>query len=114
MKPNPGTASRIKRFATVAVCVTLAAVGMFYVEFFVFPDTIPSTPFEDCWFWVWTVISLLLSLVWMMSQKDPPVIVMILLTIASGLFWASIVELFITVRRRLRPGKSLQNQRDGI
>jgi hypothetical protein len=91
---------RIKRFVAVAICATLAIAGMFYVEFFVFPDLTPPTPFEKCWFYVWAVASWPLSVVWIMSKQDPPFIVMILLTIASGLFWGLIVELFIRVRRR--------------
>jgi hypothetical protein len=92
--------SRIKRFVLVAVCATLAIAGMFFVEFFVFPDTTPPTRFEDLWFYLWAVASWPLSVVWFISKRDPPLIVIILLTIVSGLFWAFIVELFIRVRRR--------------
>jgi hypothetical protein len=84
----------------VAICATLAVAGMFFVEFFVFPDWRPPTPFEDCWFYVWAVASWPLSVVWSMSRQDPPLTVIILLTIASGLFWALIVELLISARRR--------------
>jgi hypothetical protein len=92
--------SRVKRFVAVAICATLAIAGMFFVEFFLFPDIPPPTPFEDCWFYLWAAASWPLSIVWSMSKQDPPLMVIILLTIASGLFWAFIVELFIRVRRR--------------
>jgi hypothetical protein len=36
-----------------------------------------------------------------MSQLDPPLVVIILLTIASGLFWAFVVELFFVVKKRM-------------
>jgi hypothetical protein len=85
--------SRVKRFVAVAICATLAVAGMFFIEFFVFPDIRPPTHFEDCFFWVWAVASWPLSIVWSMSQLDPPWVVIILLTIASGLFWAFVVEL---------------------
>ena len=100
--------SRIKRFVAVAVCATLAVGGMFYVVFFVFPDTTPQTPFEDFCTDVWAVASWPLSVVWSMSREDPSLVVIILLTIASGLFWAFIVELFIIVKSWLWPNKSLQ------
>ena len=92
--------SGIKRFVAVAVCATLVVGGMFFVVFFVFTDTTPTTPFEYFCTIVWAVASWPLSVVWSMSQKDPPMVVIVLLTIASGLFWAFIVELFIRVRRR--------------
>jgi hypothetical protein len=100
--------SRVQRFVIVAVCATLAVFGLFYVEFFVFPDTTPPTRFQNIWFMVWAVAAWPLSLVWMMSEKDPPMSVIILLQIASGLFWAIIAEWLITVKRRMRPGKSQQ------
>jgi hypothetical protein len=81
---------------------------MFYVVFFVFPDTTPQTPFEDFCTDVWAVASWPLSVVWSMSREDPSLVVIILLTIASGLFWAFIVELFIIVKSWLWPNKSLQ------
>jgi hypothetical protein len=91
---------RIGRFVVVAICATLAVAGMFYVEFFVFPDTTTPTPFEDVWFYIWAVASWPLSVVWSMSRLDPPLMVIILLTIASGLFWAFFIELFFMVKRR--------------
>jgi hypothetical protein len=100
--------SRVKRFVAVAICATLAVAGMFFVEFFVFPDTRPPTHFEDFFFWVWAAASWPLSVVWSMSQLDPPLVVIILLTIASGLFWAFVVELFFVVKKRMWPNKSLQ------
>ncbi|MGO8766406.1 MAG: hypothetical protein ACLQSR_14870 [Limisphaerales bacterium] len=84
----------------VAICATLAVAGMFFVEFFVFPDITPPTRFEDCWFCVWAVASWPLSVVWCMSRQDPPLMVIILLTIASGLFWSFFVELVFMVKRR--------------
>jgi hypothetical protein len=84
----------------VAICATLAIAGMFFVEFFVFSDITPPTPFEDCWFFVWAVASWPLSVIWCMSRQDPSLTVIILLTIASGLFWAFFVELFFVVKRR--------------
>jgi len=84
----------------VAICATLAVAGMFFIEFCVFPDITPPIPFQDFWFYLWAVASWPLSVVWSMSKLDPPLMVIILLTIASGLFWAFIVELFIRVRRR--------------
>lgn len=84
----------------VAICATLAIAGMFFIEFFVFPDATPPTHFEDCWFYVWAVVSWPLSVVWLMSRQDPPLKVMIFLTIASGLFWAFFVELVFMVKSR--------------
>jgi hypothetical protein len=95
--------SRIKRIVVVAICATLVVAGMFFVEFFVFPDTTPPTHFEDFFFYVWAVASWPLSVVWSISQRDPSLMVIILLTIASGLFWAFIVELLLAVKRRMRP-----------
>jgi hypothetical membrane protein len=92
--------SRIIRFVVVAFCATLAIAGMFFVEFGMFPDTTPPTPFEDVWFYIWAVASWPLSVVWFISKLDPPLLYIILLTIASGLFWAFIVELLIRVGRR--------------
>ena len=92
--------SRIKGFVFVAICATLVVAGMFFIEFGVFPDITPPTPFEDFGFCLWAVADWPLSVVWSMSKLDPPLMVIILLTIASGLFWAFIVELFIRVRRR--------------
>jgi hypothetical protein len=92
---------RVRRFIAVAFCATLAVAGMFFLVFFVFPDTRPPTHFEDFCFYVWAVASWPLSVVWSMSQLDPPLVVIILLTIASGLFWAFVVELFFVVKKRM-------------
>ena len=92
--------SRVKRFVAVAASATLGVGGMFFIVFFAFPDTTPPTPFEDFCTYVWVVASWPLSVIWYLSQKDPSLFVIILLTIVSGLFWAFIVELFIRVRRR--------------
>jgi hypothetical protein len=91
--------TRMKRFLAVAICVTIAVACMFFVEFFVFPDTTAPTPFEDFWFYVWAVASWPLSVVWSRSQQDPPLVVIVLLTIASGLFWAFIAELLSAVKK---------------
>ena len=95
--------SRIKRFVGVAICAMLAVGGLFFVVFFVFPDTTPQTPFEDFCTYAWAVASWPLSIVWSMSREDPPLLVIILLTIASGLIWALIVELLLTVKKHLWP-----------
>jgi hypothetical protein len=100
--PSP----RVQRFVIAAVCATLAVFGLFYVEFFVFPDTTPPTRFQNNWFMVWAVAAWPLSVVWMMSEKDPPKSVIILLQIASGIFWAFFAEWLISVKRRVWPGKS--------
>jgi hypothetical protein len=76
---------------------------MFVIVFIEFPDTIPQSPFEDFCFNVWAVASWPLSVVWLRSQEDPPFIVIILLTIASGLFWAFIVDLLLAVKRHMSP-----------
>jgi hypothetical protein len=89
---------KIRRFVIIAICATLVVSGMFFVEFFVFPDIAPPTPFENAWFCVWAVASWPLSVVWFMSQRDPSLMALILLTTASGLFWAFIVELFFKLK----------------
>src|SRR5581483_1182758 len=94
---------RINRFIVVAVCATLAMVGLFFIVFFVFSDTTPPTPFEYCCTIVWAVASWPLSAVWSVLQEDPPLVVIIPLWIASGLFWAFIVELLLTVKRWVWP-----------
>jgi hypothetical protein len=91
----------IKRFIVVAICSTLAIAGMFFVEFFVFSDITPPTPFENCWFYVWAVASWPLSVVWLMLQQDPSLMVIILLTVVSGLFWAFLVELLFAAKERM-------------
>jgi len=93
---------RVKRFVIIAVFATVAVVGLFVLVFFVFPDIAPPTPFESFCTFVWIVASWPVAVVWSMLQKDPPLVVFIALWIASGLFWAFIVELFLMARRRLR------------
>jgi hypothetical protein len=74
--------------------------GMFFVEFFVFPDIPPPTPFENVWFCAWAVASWPLSVVWFMSQRDPSLMAIILLATASGMFWAFVVELLFKFKER--------------
>jgi phage shock protein PspC (stress-responsive transcriptional regulator) len=93
-------AMSIRRFMVMTVCMTVAAFALFYVEFFIFPDARPATIFEQLFTWVWTVFSWPLSVVWLMSPKDPPIIVFIFLWIATGLFWAFVVELFLKLKAR--------------
>jgi hypothetical protein len=97
--------SRIKSFVAVAICATLAIGGLFFVVFFVFPDTTPPTGFEDFCTYVWAVASWPLSVVWAMSRRDPPFAIIIPLTIVSGLFWAVVVELLLTAKRHIWPNK---------
>lgn len=98
---------RIKRFVVVAVCATLAVVGLFFLVFFAFPDTIPPTPFEYFCTIGWAVASWPLSVVWSMLEEDPPLVVVGPLWIASGLFWAFVVELLLVVKRRMWPNATL-------
>lgn len=100
--------SRVKRFVAVAVFATLLVLGLFFLVFFIFPDTTPPTRFEYFCTIVWAVASWPLAVVWYGSKEDPSIAVIILLTIASGLFWAFIFELLLTIKRRVWPKKSLQ------
>ena len=82
----------------MTVCMTITAFALFYVEFFIFPDARPATTFEQLFAWIWMVFSWPLSVVWSMSQKTPPLIVFVSLWIATGLFWAFVVELFFKLK----------------
>ncbi len=103
--------SRVKIFVAVAVFATLVVLGLFFLVFFIFPDTTPPTRFEYFCTIIWAVASWPLAVVWSMSKEDPSMVVIILLSIASGLFWAFILELLFTIKRRLWPNKSLQPTR---
>src|SRR5579862_610550 len=99
---------RVGRFLAVAFCVTLAGACLGFLVLS-FPDARPPTTFENICTWVWLVVS------WPVfvdsaftPHKDPSIFVFVLLLIASGLFWAFIVELFFVVKKRMWPNKSLQ------
>jgi hypothetical protein len=94
--------SGIKSFVAAAICATLAIGGLFFVVFFVFPDTTQPTGFQDFCTYVWAVASWPLSVVWATSRRDPPFAIIILLTIVSGLFWAVVVELLLTAKRHIK------------
>jgi hypothetical protein len=96
------------RFVVVAVCATLAAVGLSFLVFFVFPDVAPPTRFESFCTALWAVISWPLIVACLILRGDPPLVVVILLWIASGLFWAFVVELLLGLKRRRWPNQSLQ------
>jgi hypothetical protein len=88
------------RFIAVASCVTLAAVGLAFLVFS-FPDARPPTALESICTWAWLVVSWpLCAYSAFTPHQDPPLVVFILLAMASGLFWALIVELLIRARRR--------------
>jgi hypothetical protein len=91
---------KIRRFVILVISATLLVSGMFFVEFFVFSDILPPTTFENVWFCIWAVASWPLSIAWAMSQRDPSLMVIILLTIASGLFWGFIMELLFKFNER--------------
>jgi hypothetical protein len=94
---------RVGRFIAVAFCVTLAAAGLSFLVLS-FPDTVPPTTFENICTYVCLVVSWPLFVVSaFMLHEDPSLVVYILLWIASGLFWAFIVELFLVVKKRMWP-----------
>ena len=92
----------LRRFVIVAICAALAAFGLFYIVFFLYPDVPPPTRIQTVWNYVWMVYSWPLIVVWSMSDKDPPWGVFILSWFATGLFWAFVVELLFKLKI---PGK---------
>jgi hypothetical protein len=90
----------VRRFTVTTVCMTFTAFGLFLIEFFIFPDTRPTTTFEWSFTWIWTVFSWPLAAVWLTSEKDPSLVVFVFLWIATGLFWAFVVEIFFKLKAR--------------
>jgi hypothetical protein len=99
---------RVGRFIAVAFCMTLVAAGLSLFVLFI-PDNPPPTTFENICSWVWLVVSWPLCVDSVFFQhEDPSLFVFILLCIASGLFWAFIVELLLMAKKRILPHKPLE------
>jgi hypothetical protein len=105
---------KTRRFIISTICVMFVGLGLFLWLIYGFPDHIvssdPAPTFGEevlryvCMvtLWPFAVTSLIL-------HGDPPLrIYWLLLWIATGVFWALIIELLFIVKRRLRPNKSLQ------
>jgi hypothetical protein len=91
---------RVGRFTTVAFCAAVAA-GVLYLLVCLLPDTRPLTAFENIFVYFSAAVAWPFDIFAAFHpDSDPSFAVGILLSFASGLFWASIVELFFTVKRR--------------
>jgi hypothetical protein len=92
---------RVGRFIAVAFCMALAAGGLVLLVC-LFPDSRPLTVFENICVYVSAVVSWPFFVFAAFNPaSDPSFVVCILLSIASGLFWAFIVELLLMAKKRL-------------
>jgi|SRR5215469_1352710 len=97
----------IKRFIIVTLCATLAAYCL-SILVFSFPDFRP-TPIENFCTDIWAVYSWpLIAIVSLLDlidhpfiNEDPPILY-ILWWLATGLFWALIVELLFKFKARMK------------
>jgi hypothetical protein len=91
---------KVRRFIATAFFAAVAA-GSFVLLVCLFPDTRPLTAFEHFCVCVAAVVSWPFDIFAVFHpDSDPSLVVSILLSIASGLFWALCVELFFVVKRR--------------
>ena len=96
----------IKRFIIATLCATFAAFCL-TVLVFSFPDYREPTPFENICTDIWIVFSWPLIAIGSLLvleyppfiHQDPPIFY-ILSWIATGLFWAFIMEMFFKFKKR--------------
>jgi hypothetical protein len=89
---------RVGRFIAVAFCAAVAAGGL-YLLVCLLPDSRPLTAFENIFVYVGAVVAWPFDVEAMFHRDiDPSLVVCILLSIASGLFWAFIVELIFKLK----------------
>jgi hypothetical protein len=90
---------KVRRFIAVAFCAAVAAGGLVLLVCLL-PDSRPLTAFENIFVYFSVVIAWPFCVEALFKQNaDPSLVVCILLSIASGLFWAFVVELFFILKR---------------
>jgi hypothetical protein len=85
----------------VALC-SLVAIGAIFMSMLLFTDVDSPSPSFYGWF---CIVFLLiaawpLALSFLVLHGDPPAIVIFLLFIISGFFWAAVVDLFCELRKK--------------
>src|SRR5882724_1405209 len=101
---------RVRRFIFVSIFVTISLIGLF-ILMCSFPDSDlppypPDTIFQRistfvCLIGSWPIIILAILL-----HRDPPAVLWLPLWLATGMFWAFILELCFVVKGRMWPNKS--------
>jgi hypothetical protein len=97
---------RVRRFIVIAFCATFAVFGLFL---FVIPFADSDTTFTSVCFYTVMAVSWPILVAGAVCGEGPPVSVAIFLfgCIATGMFWAFIVELIFMIKKRLWANKSL-------
>jgi hypothetical protein len=90
---------RVRRFIAVTFCSLLAIAGVFmFMCLFTDLDS-PSILGSICFYFL--VVAMWPAVLWaLILHGDPPVFASLFLFVMSGLFWASVVDLFFVLRKR--------------
>jgi len=92
---------RVRRYAASTFCMALVAAGL-YSFVCLLPDTRPLTAIENIYFYFSATVAWPFVVSGMFQRgSDPSLAVCILLSVASGLFWALWIEFFLMVKKTI-------------
>jgi len=91
---------RVRRFAVSTICALFAPFAV-YMSMLLFTDwDIPSFYLNACFVVLLVIEWPLVLFSYLFLPSGPPIIVFVFLYLISGLFWASVVDLFFFWRKK--------------